>query len=138
MLHFHHKSCRKPWHVIYPVWHRTSCIWSHGLLGPTCSVAFSHQRACFISYAYTSVNAGKSSSYTRDILSSHDCRTNQNKQNNSPKIWVKIYLKHCSKKIKIPIFILSKIYRDQNKLMCILFIFYILYKNLVHRALTEV
>ena len=33
--------------------------------------SFSHQRACYTSFAYTSVNAGKSSSHTRDILSSH-------------------------------------------------------------------
>ena len=41
-------------------------------------------------------------------------------------------------KIKIPIFILSKIYRDQNNLTSIFFIIYILYKKLVLRALTEV
>jgi len=32
---------------------------------------FSHQRACSTSFAYTSVNAGKSSSHTRDILSKY-------------------------------------------------------------------
>ena len=53
-------------------------------------------------------------------------------QNISPKIWVKIYLKHCSKKNNTH-FILSQIYRDQNKLASISFIIYILYKNLVHR-----
>jgi len=34
--------------------------------------------------------------------------------------------------------VLSKIYRDQKNLTSILFIIYILYKNLVHPALTEV
>jgi len=32
---------------------------------------FSHQRACYTSFAYTSVNAGKSSSHTPDILSKY-------------------------------------------------------------------
>jgi len=32
---------------------------------------FSHQRACYTSFAYTSVNAGKSSSHSRDILSKY-------------------------------------------------------------------
>jgi len=40
-------------------------------------------------------------------------------QNSSPKIWIKIYLKNSSKKLKVPIFILRKIRRDQKNLTSI-------------------
>ena len=85
--------------VCVALWHHSTSTGSkHNAAVLTDSQAFSHQRACYSSFAYTSVNAGKSISHTRDILSSHDCHTNQNKQNSSPKLWVKIYRKHCSKK----------------------------------------
>jgi len=55
-------------------------------------------------------------------------------QKSSPKCGLK-YILNIVLKNKITHFILSKIYRD---IMSILFIIYILYKNIDLRALTEV